>query len=102
MSLEWQMMMVMAPIPTAMQPILTNMMSLLTLLYPIKDLGQPSMEGRTRLNTLSLSLPVTAADSPQCHSHANSFSMTLQKNIKTGTWRTLISLNFSHQKMCVW
>jgi hypothetical protein len=52
----------------------------------------------------SLSLPVTAADSPpvECHSRANSFSMTLQKKITTGTGRTFISLNFSHQKMCVW
>jgi hypothetical protein len=67
-----------------------------------KDLGPPTMEGRTCPNTLSLSLPVTAADSPQCHSRAKSFSMTLQKNITTGTGCTLILLNTSHQKMCVW
>jgi hypothetical protein len=85
MSVKWQMMMKMAPIQTAMQSIPTKMMSLLALLYPIKDLGQPTMEGRTCLNTLSLSHPVTAADSPLCHSRANSFSMTLQKNITTGT-----------------
>jgi hypothetical protein len=30
------------------------------------------------------------------------FSMTLQKNITTGTGHTSILLNFSHQKMCVW
>ncbi len=59
----------MAWIPTAMQsiltkmmPILMKMMSLLALLYPIKDLGRPTMEGRTHPNTLSLSHPVTAAD----------------------------------------
>ena len=85
-----------------MMPILTKMMNLLALLYPIKDLGRPTMEGRTHPNTLSLSHPVTAADSLPCHSRANSFSMTLQKNITTGTGRTLIFLNFSHQKMCVW
>ncbi len=79
-----------------------KMMSLLALLYPIKDLGRPTMEGCTRPNTLSLSHPVTAADSPQCHSRANSFSMTLQKIITTGTECTLISLNFSHHGMCVW
>ncbi len=39
-----------------------KMMSLLALLYPIKDLGRPTMEGRTHPNTLSLSHPVTAAD----------------------------------------
>jgi hypothetical protein len=93
-----------APIPTAMQSILTKVMVLLTLLFPKTAPDSPTMEGRTCLNTLSLSLPVIAVDSSpvECHSRANSFSMKVQKNIKTGTGRTLISLNFSHQKMCVW
>ncbi len=49
-------------------------------------------------------LPVTAPGSPTVEgcTRANSFSTTLQKNITTGTGCTLISLNFSHQKMCVW